>query len=248
MFNRIALAGNTYEDWQDAVYDKSQKRYIEAPVYLGGYEDEVVFEEIVQTAPAGDTTLGTLGGRGTLLRGKGGHINVRIDEASVLIAIVSLTPRIYQTQGNKWYMTDLKTMDDLHKPALDGIGFQDLIGEQMAWWDTVIEPDTKNILYRSAIGKVPAWINYRTDVDEAYGDFATGKGEDFMILSRGYEMENEDKPEGSHAVKDFTTYIDPKKYNYAFAYTKLDAQNFWVQIKFNVTARRKMSTSLIPKA
>jgi len=25
-------------------------------------------------------------------------------------------------------------MDDLHKPALDGIGYQDLMNEQRAWW------------------------------------------------------------------------------------------------------------------
>ena len=34
---------------------------------------------------------------------------------------------------------NLKTIDDLHKPALDGIGFQELITEQMAWWDTNIQ-------------------------------------------------------------------------------------------------------------
>ena len=27
-------------------------------------------------------------------------------------------------------------MGDLHKPALDQIGFQELITEQMAWWNT----------------------------------------------------------------------------------------------------------------
>ena len=47
-------------------------------------------------------------------------------------------------------------MDDFHKPELDGIGFQDLITDQMAWWDTVA--DVQGTLeYRSA-GKLPAWI------------------------------------------------------------------------------------------
>ena len=30
--------------------------------------------------------------------------------------------------------TELKTMDDLHKPALDGIGYQDSINSERAWW------------------------------------------------------------------------------------------------------------------
>ena len=35
-------------------------------------------------------------------------------------------------------MTELDNMNDLHKPALDGIGFQELMTEQMAWWDVHI--------------------------------------------------------------------------------------------------------------
>ena len=54
------------------------------------------------------------------------------------MGIMSITPRIDYSQGNKWYMTELDNMNDLHKPALDGIGFQELITEQMAWWDTHI--------------------------------------------------------------------------------------------------------------
>ena len=48
------------------------------------------------------------------------------------MGIMSITPRIDYSQGNKWYMTELDNMNDLHKPALDGIGFQELITEQMA--------------------------------------------------------------------------------------------------------------------
>ena len=40
--------------------------------------------------------------------------------------------------------------------------------------------------------------------------------------------------------------VDPEKYNYIFAQTELDAQNFWVQIAVDCTARRKMSAKQIP--
>lgn len=52
MLNRVAVSGGTYEEWQDAVYTQSPRRHIESPVYLGGMSSEIVFEEIVQTAPA----------------------------------------------------------------------------------------------------------------------------------------------------------------------------------------------------
>lgn len=244
MLNRIALAGATYEDWQDAVYETVKRRQIESPIFVGGMSQEVVFDEIVQTAPGDGTqdgtgTLGTLGGRGRLLGNKkGGKIHIKCDEACFIMAIVSLTPRIYYTQGNEFYMTELESMDDLHKPAMDGIGFQDLVGERLAWWDTKLAGSLIN--HRSKVGKLPAWIEYMTAVDKAYGDFALENGMQSMTLNRNYEMSAEG------GIKDATTYIDPSKYNYAFAYTNLDAQNFWVQINWDIEARRLMSARLIP--
>lgn len=241
MLNRIALAGGTYEDWQDVVYEEVQRRQIESPIYIGGMSQEIMFDEIVQTAPTDGNPLGTLGGRGRLVGNKkGGRIHVKCDEACFIIAIVSLTPRLFYTQGNEFYMTDIFSMDDLHKPAMDGIGFQDLIAERMAYFDTVIQPNTTNVLHRSKIGKLPAWIEYMTSYDRAYGDFAGEYGKGFMILNRNYEQAE------LGGIKDATTYIDPSKYNYAFAVQELAAQNFWVQINFDIKARRLMSARLIP--
>ena len=146
-------------------------------------------------------------------------------------------------QGNEWYLTELRSIDDLHKPALDGIGFQDLMVEQMAWWD-VHQRNTSEIHGRNTkntAGKVPAWINYMTAYDKAFGDFANAEGKSFMVLSRNYTWDETDD-----SVADVTTYIDPAKYNYAFAYTDLAAQNFWCHIYSKIIARRKMSAKQIP--
>ena len=39
---------------------------------------------------------------------------------------MAITPMIDYSQGNDFDL-NLETIDDLHKPALDGIGYQDLI-------------------------------------------------------------------------------------------------------------------------
>lgn len=245
MLNRVAVAGATYEDWQDVVYEEIARRQIESPIYLGGLSKEITFDEIVQTAPQGEgenrTELGTLGGRGSAKdrTRKGGKIHVKCEEAAFIIGIISLTPRQYNTQGNEFYMTEIQSMDDLHKPGMDGIGFQDLIGERMAYWDTRL--DGSEITHRSKIGKLPAWIEYMTSYNRAFGDFAAEGGKGFMILNRNYEYDTE-----TGGIKDATTYIDPSKYNYAFAYSELDAQNFWVKVSFDIKARRLMSARLIP--
>ena len=44
----------------------------------------------------------------------------------------------------------LQTMDDLHKPALDGIGYQDSINSERAWWAGYYnaDPDKKDTAAR----------------------------------------------------------------------------------------------------
>ena len=155
------------------------------------------------------------------------------------MGIVSITPRVDYSQGNEWDVW-LKTMNDFHKPELDGIGFQDLITDQMAAWDTKQTPLGDTVTMKSA-GKIPAWANYQTDVNKSYGRFADVNDQMFMTLNRRYEPNKTTK-----SIKDLTTYIDPSKFNYAFAQVDRSAMNFWVQIAVNITARRKMSARQIP--
>ena len=129
-------------------------------------------------------------------------------------------------------------MDDWHKPALDGIGYQDSLNGERAWWTDYFtaDPDLK----RTAAGKTVAWINYMTNVNRTFGNVAPGMSERFMVLNRNYSMK------GNCQIEDLTTYIDPTKFNYIFADTNLDAMNFWVQTKFDIKVRRLISAKQIP--
>ena len=149
------------------------------------------------------------------------------------MGIVSLTPRIDYSQGVRWD-TDLETMDDFHKPALDQIGFQDLLASKMAWWKRTARAG--NVWSEETVGKQPAWIDYMTSYNQVFGSFAEPNNEMFMVLNRRYDP----------IASDFTTYIDPTKFNYIFAQTSLDAQNFWTQIAIDAIVRRKMSAKIMP--
>ena len=241
MLNRIAISGGSYDDWLDAVYTHERSKSCENPMYMGSLIKELGFEEVVSMSDTetddGTQPLGTLAGRGRLTsKNKGGKIKIKVDEPSYIIGLVSLTPRIDYSQGNKWD-TNLKTMNDLHKPALDEIGYQDLITDQMAWFDTEVS-STGDVTYSTA-GKQPAWINYMTNVNQTRGNFAVDNNEMFMTLNRRYDQ-------GTNGIEDLTTYVDPSKYNQIFAQRSLDSQNFWVQISNKITARRKMSAKVIP--
>ena len=210
---------------------------------MGGLIRNIVFQEVVSTAGGDAEPLGSLAGRGRLGNlNKGGKVIIKIDEPSYIIGIASIVPNIDYSQGNDWD-NNLKTLNDVHKPALDEIGFQNLITDQMAWFDTVL-PASNAVSFKSA-GKQPAWINYMTAVNKVYGNFADEVNQMYMVLNRRYDV-NITGGGTTVAIADLTTYIDPSKFNHIFADTRMDAQNFMVQIGFGVEARRKMSAKVIP--
>lgn len=237
--NRITVSGGTYRDWLETVYTGGNyMERCETPTFEGGVSQEIVFQEVVSNSASGDEPLGTLAGRGvTTGRQKGGHIRIKVTEPCYIMCICSITPRIDYGQGNTWD-TYLKTMDDWHKPALDGIGYQDSLNGERAWWTDHVttDPDLK----RTSAGKTVAWINYMTNVNRTFGNFAPGMNESFMVLNRNYSIN------AGRQIEDLTTYIDPVKFNYIFADTNLDAMNFWVQTKFDIKVRRLISAKQIP--
>ena len=118
---------------------------------------------------------------------KGGNIHIRVDEPCYIFGIISITPRLDYSQGNKWD-NNLLSMDDLHKPALDGIGWQTLQTGQLAWWADSNLTNVSNGLWTSkSAGFQPAWVNYTTNVNKTRGNFAIETNSMFMTLNRRYE-------------------------------------------------------------
>lgn len=241
--NRVAASGGSYKDWMDVTYKEAGYNRIVSPVYVGGLIQELEFDEVISNSesPSGQP-LGSLAGRGFTNRDrKGGNINIHLSEPSIIIGTVDITPRPDYSQGNKWWV-NVKTMDDWHKPAMDQIGWQDMITEERAWWETEQNQATGQWVQRS-MGKQPSWINYMTNVNETYGNFADKNMEMFMTLNRRYTAMFIGE---SWRAADLTSYVDPAKFNFIFAQTSRDSQNFWVQIGVKNYSRRIMSAKQIP--
>ena len=121
------------------------------------------------------------------------------------MGLMAITPMVDYSQGNDFDL-NLQTMDDLHKPALVGIGYQDLIQEQMAGETSVYENgSTISKIKHLAANKTVAWIDYMTNYNRTFGNFAAGEALDFMVLNRRYEVGSND------TIKDLTTYIEDRK-------------------------------------
>lgn len=239
MLNRVAITDGTYQAWREATYGIRSATLPESPIFCGGMQSEIAFDEIVSNSATDEEPLGTLAGRGIATMYKSGRgLKIKCTEPSMIMALGSITPRIDYSQGNKWW-TRLHNMDDFHKPTLDAIGFQELITDELAAWNT--ETTGQDEIVYASLGKQPSWIEYTTDVNETYGEFAAGMPLAFMCLNRVYEENQEDS-----TIDNASTYIDPTIYNNIFAESRLSSQNFWVQVAFDVTARRVMSAKQIP--
>lgn len=238
MLNRVAITDGTYQAWREATYGIRSTTLPESPIFCGGMQSEIAFDEIVSNSATDEEPLGTLAGRGVATMYKSGRgLKIKCTEPCMIMALGSITPRVDYSQGNKWW-TRLQNMDDFHKPTLDAIGFQELIAEEAAAWST---ETTENYTHKyQSLGKQPSWIEYTTDVNETYGEFAAGMPLAFMCLNRIYEQGI------NRTITNASTYIDPTIYNNIFAESRLSSQNFWVQVAFDVTARRVMSAKQIP--
>ena len=233
MLNRIAVSGGSYKDWIETVYTTDYYFRAETPIYEGGMSTIIDFEAVVSnsasTASGIEEPLGSLAGRGYNSQKKGGRIEIKANEPCYIIGIASITPLVDYSQGNEWDNW-LETMDDLHKPQLDGIGYQDLMENKM---HGLAKPTL-------AVGKQPAWLDYMTNFNKTYADFAAGEQESYMVLNRIYNVDEQG------AIQNATTYINPKDYTYIFATNTETNRDFWVQIGCGVTARRVMSAAQIP--
>lgn len=227
MLNRIAVSDGSYNAWIQTVYTSGGLNHVETPIYLGGSSLEIEFQEVVNNSGTEEQPLGTLAGRGIASNHKGGNIIFKADEPGYIFCITSITPRVDYFQGNEWD-NYLLTLDDLHKPQLDGIGFQDRLYRS-------INANTPYAMASKSIGKQPAWIEYMTNVNKTYGNFALVENEGWMCLNRIFGD-----------ISTYTTYIFPHLYNNIFADTDITAQNFWIQIAFNTKPRRVMSAKVIP--
>lgn len=246
MLNRIAVSGGTYRDWLETVYTAG--KYLdrpETPVFIGGMTQYIEFDEVISKS-ATETTYGSqpLGDIVAIGRGgkplNNGHIHYQCEEPGYIMGLIAITPMIDYSQGNDFDL-NLQTIDDLHKPALDGIGYQDLIQEQMVGETSTYNGGSSiSNLKHLAANKTVAWIDYMTNYNRTYGDFAAGEALDFMVLNRRYEVGSD------NTIKDLTTYVDPQKYIEIFADTSIDSQNFWVQTVVQATRRGNYSAKQIP--
>lgn len=236
---RIGITDGTLDEWRELTYGQKSKSRSLKPVFEGGLVKEIVFDMVVSTASTEDDPLASIASRGNFgNKHKGGKIMIDTDEEKLVMITIKITPRLVYNQGNDFTL-NMFTLDDVHKPAFDKIGYQNRLSDQVAAFETQVKADGSLVTF--SIGKQPAFQDWRSNLDVALGNMADS--EDYKVFGRTYSAE---KVGGYYKIKDMTTYIDPTIFNDVFAIQSLDAMNFDVQVGVEAWFTAIMSEEVIP--
>mgnify|MGYP000162841593 CR=1 FL=1 len=97
MLNRVAITDGTYQAWREATYGIRSATLPESPIFCGGMQSEIAFDEIVSNSATDEEPLGTLAGRGVATMYKSGRgLKIKCTEPSMIMALGSITPRRQQ--------------------------------------------------------------------------------------------------------------------------------------------------------
>lgn len=270
-------AGSRYKEWIRSQFGVTAHDDLMMPELLGSISTWLNFEDVVQTSSdAVSQPLGSLAGKGSGVLSNNKTFDVYAEEHAVCMVMMSIVPQVDYYQGIPKCMLK-ETFDDIFKPALDNIGYQDLfefevsaLNDHNSWLmetsDTpgtsapvpAFKPNYTGDQYKAdratAIGKQPAWLEYKTALNRVHGDFVdslrywTNARQMFTPAQYFRISEQAQNPTKKvDSAKHYSTYIDPSQWNNAFADTSLDSENFLVQIRFGAYRKSPMSKNLLRK-
>lgn len=243
LLGRTWLSGGRYSEYLRTQFGQEGVPDCDIPQYCGSTSVEVTFDEVVSTAETSETNngpLGSLGGRGRA-RMFGRTRVFKPREYGIMMSIASLVPRAdYADQFSRDWL--VRNLTDLYVPALDAIGMQDVTSGEFNFGHSSPVLTTGTSPFLKGVYKHPAWMEYMTDVNRNFGDFAGNLS--YWVLNRS--LRNSSAESGESSLKGATSYVLPSQWNSVFADTSTTAQNFLVQIGYNALYNRPISKQVMP--
>lgn len=239
---KLALGDGTFDDFYAAVNGIRADTKATVPQYVGGFSRNLDFQQIRAAAETSEANLGSYAGY--MSQASGGHlVNFFTREPGYLITIMTVYPEL--TYGGGIDSALLKTrVEDFYSPDFANIGYQPRLLREVQAFTSVDYPAGSligtprygaGVLNSSAIGYQPAWTEYTTAVNRSYGDLGPGGEKDFWTFHAPYVY-------GGFSFE----YINPSDFSYIFATKSLSVDNYFVQVGFNIKARRSIPKRLMP--
>lgn len=167
--------GNRYEEFIQREFGiKPRDSRIQRPEYLGGGASVLQISEVLQTAEAENSGVGTMRGHGVSAFSTRG-IRFRASEHGVIIGLLSIRPNGIYTQGVEKFWRKF-TKFDYYIPELANIGMQEI-------WQSELFANGEN--FNIVFGYEPRYEEYRKMPNRISGEFR--KLLNFWNLAREFD-------------------------------------------------------------
>lgn len=159
----MARGGTRYAEYLRTIWNvKSRDSRLQRAEYLGGYRGPISISEVMQQAPAEDSPLGTLAGKG-ISAGSSRFFKHYFDEWTVCMVIMSVVPRSMYGQGcRRWLMYEDPT--EWPNPFFGNLGEQEIFRGELYSSDSDVQD-------REVLGYMPRQIEAKYIPSTFHGQF-----------------------------------------------------------------------------
>lgn len=159
------------------------------------------------------------------------------DSSGHLVSIVSISPVFTYSEGIRLGCIK-NNFDDLFNPKIDGIPPQPLPVMYFTAQtdDTRMPTNWADSTHSQALGYAPAFIDDMTDINLSFGQFSRGN-----ILSQWVNSRRTYQRQGNFNKLSYESYINPADWNFPFADVSSQAQNLYITIHYEISAKRQKS-------
>lgn len=244
--DKSIFGGTRYGQWLKSHFAVNGMEHLNIPIFLGMDRMSLFFDDVVSqsnTEQGDNGFLGSTGGRASVHYPTTNKVEFYAKEHGYLMTLVALRPRVEYFQGLPKMYQKTK-FSDIYVPELDAVGWQPILSKDLYANTMVTAKENRTNSYQNPdaiVGYSPAWIEYMTAVGSAHGQFVSTL--DYWVLLRRFVSETNDD---SFVSVDFSTYVDPQDYNYAFAGTDDTVDNFYLNQLFNLYIGRNISKQILP--
>lgn len=126
---RMARTDGSYNQMIQAQYMHNPKWHEHSVVYCGGSSQPIVFSEVVQQSADAASPLGTTAGR-AVTSSYNNQITVSVDDFSIVMTVLTITPDDYYSQGLDRMWTEL-TQSEQYFPILNNLEPQAILNKEL---------------------------------------------------------------------------------------------------------------------
>lgn len=236
-YEKLARSGNRYDELEYGLFgvrphDSGEDR----PVYLGGKRIPLQIEMVASTQGGSDASSGE--GSGSLgALGAFSHTNDQdnmfyhsFDDWGIVMCLVCIRHHDTFGTGTDRFWTK-RTRDDLYFPTFAHLGEQPVYEHELTDDDGIGD---------QIFGYMPAWSEYRNELDHVSGLLRPGQSLDFMTYATNFG-EDTSLAQFLNASSQVAS-VD----NTLAVMSPASGFQFVVQLTFDMTIRRAMPTDSIP--